>query len=414
MQKLYTNCLGGIFVKHNGQMKLIGQQRGVKMSTLDKDYAAGLLDNCDPPCLSLYQPTHRHHPDNQEDPIRFKKLVKDLEVSLLQEFQRSEIKPLLEPFVAFTDDRNFWNHTLDGLAMLGAKGVFRVYKLQRPVSELAIVANSFHTKPLMRILQSADRYQVLGLNRKEIKLFEGNRDTLDEIEAARDVPRTIIQALGEELTDPHQTVASYGGVGGGQSAMHHSHGGKESEVDIDAERFFRAVDRSVLEHHSQPSGLPLILAALPEHHHMFHEVSRNPFLLEDSIDVHPDALSSIDELRQRAWPVIESHYVARLAALVEEFGNAKSQRLGDDELAKVARAVMDGRVATLLIEDSREIPGRINAATGKILFDDLADPGVDDVLDDLGELALKMGGQVVILPAERMPTETGIAAIYRY
>ena len=28
------------------------------------------------PCLSLYQPTHRHHPDNQQDPIRFRHLVK--------------------------------------------------------------------------------------------------------------------------------------------------------------------------------------------------------------------------------------------------------------------------------------------------------------------------------------------------
>jgi hypothetical protein len=73
-----------------------------------------------------------------------------------------------------------------------------------------------------------------------------------------------------------------------------------------------------------------------------------------------------------------------------------------------------GRVATLLIEARREVPGRINAATGDIEFDDLTHPEVDDVLDDLGTLALKMGGQVVIVPTERMPTKTGIAAIYRY
>ncbi len=36
------------------------------------------------------------------------------------------------------------------------------------------------------------------------------------------------------------------------------------------------------------------------------------------------------------------------------------------------------------------------------------------MLDDLGALALKMGGEVIIVPAERMPTQTGIAAIYRY
>jgi hypothetical protein len=44
----------------------------------------------------------------------------------------------------------------------------------------------------------------------------------------------------------------------------------------------------------------------------------------------------------------------------------------------------------------------------------LAHPEVDDLLDDLGELALKKGGQVVIVPQERMPTKTGIAAIYRF
>ena len=384
------------------------------MNTLAKDYAAGLLHNCHPPCLSLYQPTHRHHPDNQQDPIRFGNLVKALEESLLQQFQKDEIRPLLEPFLALADDRDFWNHTLDGLAVLSAKGIFRVYNLQRPVAELAVVADSFHTKPLMRILQSADRYHVLGLNRQAIKLFEGNRDVLDEIEPAPGVPRSITQALGEELTEPHQTVASYGGVGGGHSPMHHGHGGKESEVDIDAERFFRAVDRAILEHHSQPSGLPLILAALPEHHHLFHDVSRNPFLLPESIDIHPDALSSIDDLRQRAWQRIEPRYLARLAALVEAFGNARSKGLGDDELAQVAKAVVGGRVATLLIEARREVPGRINAATGDIEFDDLAHPEVDDVLDDLGALALKMGGQVVVVPTERMPTQTGIAAIYRY
>jgi hypothetical protein len=383
------------------------------MSTLDKDYAAGLLDKCDPPCLSLYQPTHRHHPDNQQDPIRFRNLVKELEKPLRQQFPNDDIRTLLQPFLALANDMDFWNHTLDGLAVLGARGIFRVYKLQRPVTEFALVADSFHTKPLMRILQSADRYQVLGLNRQEIRLFEGNRDALDEIELARTVPKTITEALGDELTEPHRTVASYGGIGDGHSPMHHGHGGKESEVDIDAERFFRAIDRGILEHHSKPAGLTLILAALPQYHHLFHQVSHNPLLIEDSIEVHPDSLT-IEELRQRAWQILEPHYLARLAKLVEEFGNAKSKGLGDDVLVQVAKAIVAGRVATLMIEAVRKIPGRIDSATGEIEFGDLSHPEVDDVLDDLGELALKKGGQIVIVPAERMPTDTGIVAIYRY
>lgn len=383
------------------------------MNTHNKDYKARLFDRCDPPCLSLYQPTHRHRPDNQQDSIRFRTLVKELEKSLRRQYSKADIQTLLQPFLKLANDRDFWNHTLDGLAVLGARGVFRVYKLQRTVAEFAIVADSFHSKPLMRILQSADRYQVLGLSREEIRLFEGNRDALDEIELVEGVPKTITEALGDELTDPHLTVASYGGVGQGRSPMHHGHGGKESEVDIDTERFFRAVDREILEHHSKPSELKLILAALPQHHQLFHRVSTNPFLIEDSIEVHPDAVT-IDELRQRAWQILEPHYLARLAKLAEEFGNAKSKGLGDDVLVQVTKAVVAGRVATLMIEADRMLPGRIDPATGEIEFGEISHPEVDDVLDDLGELALKKGGQIVIIPAKQMPTDTGIAAIYRY
>lgn len=177
------------------------------MHTLDKDFAEGIMDRCNPPCLSLYQPTHRQHPENRQDPIRFRNLVKVLEESLLQQFPKDEIRPLLEPFLALADDRNFWNHTPDGLAVLGAKGIFRVYKLQRSVAELAIVADSFHTKPLMRVLQSADRFHVLGVSRDAIKLYEGNRDTLSEVEPAPGIPRTITQPW-EKNCQGHSSTSS--------------------------------------------------------------------------------------------------------------------------------------------------------------------------------------------------------------
>lgn len=386
----------------------------MSVNSVEQDAAAGLWDDCEPPCLSLFQPTHRSHPDNQQDSIRFGNLLRVLEESLKQRHTSDEITRLLEPLLALAEDRPFWNTTFDGLAVLRARNLFRVYKLQRSVPELAVVANSFHIKPLLRVLQSADRYQVLALNRHEMRLFEGNRDVVDEIAVAEHVPRTLTDALGEDLTDPRQTVSAYGGTGGGQAPMHHGHGGRKAEVDRDAERFFRAVDRAVLEHHSRPSGLPLILAALPEHHHMFRELSHNPLLIDESIDVHPDSLDSIDELRERVWQAIEPRYLARLADLVETFNSNRRRGMSADDLAQVAREVVAGRVQSLLIEADRVIPGRVDAATGDLEFDELSSPEFDDVLDDLGSMTLSRGGEVVVVPTERMPTATGIAAIYRY
>ena len=195
--------------------------------------------------------------------------------------------------------------------------------------------------------------------------------------------------------------------------MYHGHGGKNDQADIDAERFFRAIDRAVLKHHSRPSGLPLILAALPEHHDLFRQVSRNPFLMEKGLTINPDALPA-DELRELAWQVVAPQYRARLATLADEFEVAKSNGLGSDDLAQVAQAAAAGRVATLLIESDRQIAGRLDGATGRIEVTDLSHPQVDDLLDDLGELVAQMGGRVLVVPAKRMPAGTGLAATYRY
>jgi hypothetical protein len=382
------------------------------MTLLTHDFAT-TLEGAQPPCISLYQPTHRHHPDNQQDPIRFRNLVRAVEESLLQKYSAEEITPLLERFNALADDAEFWNHALDGLAVFAAPGLFQTFRTPRAVPELVVVADSFHTKPLRRLLQTVGRYQLLGVSRHAMRLFEGSRDTLDEIELAEGMPRTVTEALGEELTDKHQTVASYGGAGPGSTPMRHGHGGKSDEIDSDTERFFRAIDVAVIEHYSRPSQLPLILAALPEHHGQFHQVSRNPLLLEDGVTVNPDAVE-IDELRARAWEVVAPRYHAQVAALGESFGQARAKGLGSDELREVAIAAAEGRVDTLLVEAERQIPGRLDEATGKVSSDGLENPRVDDLLDDLGELVANKGGQLWVVPAEHMPTQSGLAAIYRY
>lgn len=371
----------------------------------------GTQSNATPPCISLYQPTHRHHPENQQDPIRFRNLVRQLETSIRARYSVAEARVLLQPFEKLSGDPSFWNHTLDGLAILGAEGTFRVFRLQRSVPELAIVADTFHTKPLRRFLQSVDRYQVLALTRHEIELFEGNRDAIDRVDLAPGVPRTITEALGEELTEPHQTVGSYNGAG--DPAMYYGHGGRKDQTEIDDERFFRAVDRAVLAHHSRPSGLPLILAGLAEHQAVFRSVTHNPFVVSAGIAVHPRALDP-NELRRLTWEVMEPEYRARLDRLGDSFRQANAHGLGSDDLTRVAVAAVTGRVATLLIDADRHIPGRLDPASGQIEYAPLADPEVDDLLDDLGALVEDRGGRVFVVPSAMMPSASGVAAVLRY
>lgn len=360
-----------------------------------------------PPCMSLYQPTHRHHPDSRQDPIRYRNLLREMESSLTEKYPTREVRTLLEKCQALESDEQFWNHRTDGLAILSSPDTFEMFELQRPVQELLIVADTFYTKPLLRILQSADRYHILCLTRSDARLYEGNRDALDPVDLT-DIPSTITEALGEELTEARVTVRS----SPAGTTWYQGAGNKADEVATDRDRFFRIVDRAILENHSRPSGLPLMLAALTENHAPFRSVSHNPFLMTDGIQTNPDALEE-DQLRALAWQKIEPDYIARLSGLLDRYHAAQSRRMAFEDVEEVARGALAGRVGTLLVEADRQIPGTVDA-TGRIEPGELSHPEVGDVLDDLAEAVLRMKGQVVVVPADRMPSRTGVAATYRF
>ena len=145
----------------------------VGATQIDLDGLRGLLASDAHPCVSLYRPTHRRYPENRQDPIRFMNLVKEAEVSLAHTHDTATIGPRLEPFRELAGDAGFWNHTTDGLAVLGAPGRFSIMRLQRPVPERLVIADSFHIKPMLRVLQSAERYQVLAVNRREMSAIRG-------------------------------------------------------------------------------------------------------------------------------------------------------------------------------------------------------------------------------------------------
>src|SRR5690625_4245113 len=386
------------------------------MGHLSFDALAPFLERQEGPCLSLYQATHRSHPDNAQDPIRFKNLVKDLEHSLTSQYHKSEYEPLLEPFHRLAADEHFWQHTLDGLAILAKKGEFKVFSLQRPTSDFAVVSDSFHIKPLLRQMQTLDRFQVICLTRQAVQLFEGNRDVMDHIVLDDEFPATIEQALGEEREAGTLSMASYrlGAAARTSAAMFHGHGGRAEAVEVDTERLFRVVDRATNDRITKPSSLPLVLVTLPEYQGTFRKLSHNSHLLKEGISIDPTALS-VDDLRKRVWEVVQPVAQERVANAIAQFKKPHGTGLASDNIQSILAAILDGRVQTLFISADQRIAGRILREQKQIEFlDDFSAPDTEDVLDDLAEMTIRRSGKLWVLPKNAMPTDTGIAAIYRY
>jgi hypothetical protein len=381
------------------------------MYEMVKDFPNEIIYKEVEPCVSLYQTTHRHGPENKKDRIVFKQLVQQIEESLKQKYEKSEVQQIMNPFSRLKDDPGFWMHTLDGMAMLASRDECIVYLLSSPVENLAIVSGSFHIKPLIRYFQAANTYCLLGLGSNSISLFEGNRYGVKEIELGEEIANEIAEMNVEEHADGFLTHGSYGGAEG--VAMFHGHGGRKDAIEKDLERFFRYVDKTVMEKFSKQMKVPLILVSLEEHQGAFRKISNNPYLLQQGIALSYESLD-LDQITKKAWDIMEPHFLNKTQKLADRYNNAKANALGSDVLLEVARAVFEGRVETLLVEADRIMPGRFDASTGKLEFGNIDDPECGDIIDYIVKAVMKDKGEVVVLPPEMMPTKTGLAAIFRY
>ncbi len=375
---------------------------------------AELLNEHESPCISIYMPTGRRHPENIQDALHFKNLVSEVRDKGIVLAGKRGIQPLLDRLTPMVDDHDFWMHTLDGVAVFASPDHFQVLHLQERVPDGVSVTGTgkFHIKPLLRLFQGGDRFQVLAVTATDIRLFEGNRFRLDELRPAPGVPKSLVDALGFETTPPHQTVASFGTPGSG-GAIRHGHSSRRDEEELDTERFYRAVDRAVEEWHSKPTGLPLILAALPQHQSEFRRVSRNASLIAEGLDIDP-RLAGGEELRRMAWEILEPGWSMKIDEARARYEEYYSKRLGDDDPYLIAKAAGAGRVWILLLDSERRYPGSLDPVTGRIVPAKAGDQSAGDVLEDLALLVLDNGGEVLVLPPEKMPSLTGVAAVYRY
>lgn len=394
-------------------MKQVNARNGgvIMLYEIVNDFPNDIMYKEKGPFISLYQPTHRHGPDNEQDTIRFRNLITSIESALRQKYKDTDIDKLMKPFNTLLADKPFWNNVTDGLGILASEDKCIIYKLQLPVKELAVVGEKFHIKPLLRYFQSADRYQLLGLDRQTFTLYEGNRYGFEKVEIDPDIPVTMEEVLGDDYTEPYLSYGAYGGTGG--TPMYHGHGEKSAEIKKDTDRYFRYVDKFIRDNYSNPMRLPLILITLDEHHGVFRQLTSNNYLLDEGIVKDYKALSK-EEINQSAWALIEPFYLEKTKTLVDRYNVNRAKFLASDDLSDVSRAVFENRVDVIMLEADRVIPGMIDKETGQLLTSNLEDLEIDNVVNDLATMTYKNKGEIVILPKERMPSTTGVAAIYRY
>jgi len=376
------------------------------MRDINAQWFNDLLAEHKPPCVSIYLPTPRANPPAAESARLFEHLLHKAEQQLGERFNSTQIRQMTQKIRGATVDADpqFWTGDRDAVAIFASPDFVQVIDLQHRVDAYVEVADSFHVKPLIRVLQSANRFQLLCLTQQMVEVLEGDQYRLDRL-PNRNLPQNINELPGMIMSKEVSVAQDL------RDAKRQPNDGQDGAGTLD--QFLRVVDKAVWENYSRASKLPLILVAVEAYHAHFRDISKNTYLLEEGIKIDPKNVS-LDRLREEAWKIMEPRYNATVERITNDFMAAKARHRGSDEVMEVAQAASQGRVDTLLVQADAQIAGHLMRTDGFIEPAKLSDPYADDVLDDLAEMVLKMDGQVLVLPRENMPTDSGVAAIYRY
>jgi hypothetical protein len=359
------------------------------------------------PCISVFLPTHRHAPGTEQDRIRFRNLLRQVEGLLVERFSANDSRWLLDPIDALSQ-KEFWDHQSDGLAVFRSPDVLVHYRLAAVVPEIAVVSRTFHIRPLIGYLNSNRHFFLLSLSKGGATLYEGTLDGLVEVDV-EGLPAPLSEVVRDERGRAY--LGAHGDMGAGRSPTYHGHengGGKE-----ELQAYFRGVDRAlwpVLKYELAP----VVLAGVAHYHPIYRAASRYPELLEVGIEGDVGRMDPV-ELHTRAMRIIANHQAEREGELLARFSAATGGGGAGFELAEVARAATRGRVRTLAHADEGHVWGHLDRETGALeVHEHQRDTEDADVIGDIAEAVLLRGGDVYELPAHRMPSRSPVAAIYRY
>lgn len=390
------------------------------MSTWTKETLQELVAATQKPRLSLFMPTIRAGAQTQQNPIRFKNLMREAEEQLRSHgLSAADTQRLLEPLQELHDDDLFWQQQRDGLAVFRSYDLLQVHRVQLNLDELVVVGDRFHTKPLLPLLVEDGEFYVLALSRNAVRLLKGTRDSVDEVDL-QDVPRSLAEAL--QYDDFEKQLQWHTGTGGQgargtatndtRAAMFHGQGANKDAEKSNLMRYFKEIDKGLVDLLAD-RRTPLVLAGVDYLLPMYRDQSNYRSIVEEGVTGNPDTLRP-DELHAEAWKVVEPIFASARAEAVRQFMDLSNTDRAATDLRTILPAAAYGRVDRLFVALNEQRWGRFNPETNEVVIHDRWEPGDEDLIDLAALHTLLNSGTVFAVERDQVPGGKLLAAIMRY
>ena len=130
-------------------------------------------------CVTITLNTHRTHPENEQDAIQLKNLIKEAQERLLAEHSKREMSPVLEN-LAKLEARIDHQHNKESLVLFANEKLAEFTRLTVTVTDKVIIDDAFATRDLIRAQHLQTHYYILLLSQQKARLIHAANDKLVE------------------------------------------------------------------------------------------------------------------------------------------------------------------------------------------------------------------------------------------
>jgi hypothetical protein len=333
--------------------------------------------------------------ETQQNQIRFKNLLKKAEEELIQSGMRNTTaKEFLKPAQDLLNDLPFWKNQRDGLAFFLSPRDRRYFCLPVDFSELLVVADQFHLKPLVPMLSGDVGFYVLAISKNAIRLIECTRFSARRVE---------VQGLPENL-DTALNLDEF------QKRLQRHVGTEDEKGKILL--YFQEVDRGLRPFFRDKKG-PLLFAGVDYLFPIYREANTYAHLHPRAISGNPEELSE-EELMEDAWPILEPYFEKQRKKSVEQFYDYHGTGRASTGIEDIVKAAAHARIATLFVATGVQKWGTYDPGMDRVTLSAEGAEGTRDLLDFAAIETLLNGGLVYAVSPGEVPEKAAMAAVFRY
>ncbi|MGI2336529.1 MAG: hypothetical protein ACRKGH_07820 [Dehalogenimonas sp.] len=377
------------------------------MELLHREDLLKMLKKPESPAVTIYLPTHRTG-DTEADPIRFRNVLDEAENRLIENGVRAPVaRQMLVPGRNLLPDGLFWQHQEEGMACFITPSSFRYYTLPFTVPEKVVVADDYHIRPLLPLLENDGIYYLLSLSLNSAALFQARKLFGREVP----LPEEVRNMSNANRHDDSEKSLQYHTTGPGP-AVFHGQADPDDYNEVHVINYLQKLSRE-LEKILATDRAPLVVAGVENIRTMFREECAYAHILTEGIEGNPDRMTP-EKLQATAWETVSQYFGGQRREVLSKYLNDFRPERSVNGLEPVLFAAEDGRVTALFLTETLEARGTIDRMERKIEIN--SDPDSDNV--DLVEYSVRQtlmtGGNVYVLTPEELPDAAEIAAMLRY